>query len=101
MSTYTTNKKHDVGDPCLTPIDAVMMEDPRILTVTVYIDTRAANITAPHPNDFSTTNILDLGTRSYAFEKSTKQTNNFNFFLMHKSKINLSDTICSKHPRFG
>ena len=71
VSTNKLNKKHDVGDPCLTPIIAVTMAIPRMLFVTLYMAAMANNIIKPHPKRFIVCSSLFLGTRSYAFEKST------------------------------
>ena len=52
------NKKQDVGDPCRTPIVALISAVPMILLVTLYIAIRANNIVAPHPKAFKTENNL-------------------------------------------
>jgi len=61
MLTNITNRKQDVGDPCLTPIDAVIVVEPRILVVTLYIDIRAKLIVTPHPRLFKTLNSFPFG----------------------------------------
>ena len=87
ISTFTNKikRKHDVGDPWRTPRVAVMMTVPRMLLVIQYIEIRAANITAPHPNSFRILNNIPLGTRSYALEKSMKPT--YNFFLFFETIV--------------
>ena len=75
------NSKHDVGEPCLTPISVVMIAVPKILLVTLYIAMMTLSIAAPQPRFFSTVKSICLGTRSYALEKSTKVMNNLHFFF--------------------
>ena len=62
----STNKKHDVGEPCRSPIVAEIIAVPRILLVTLYIEVIANHMSNPQPTRFNVSIILSRGTRSYA-----------------------------------
>ena len=63
MSVFTNrlNKKHEVGEPCRTPMTAVMTAIPKILLVTLYIAAIAKSIIKPQPSLFKLNINLFLG----------------------------------------
>ena len=101
VSTNELNKKHDVGDPCLTPMAAVITAVPKILFVTLYMAPMAKSVIKPHPRRFKIPNSLFLGTRSWALEKSTYATKSFHLFLAHISTIRQRVKICSMQLLLG
>lgn len=80
-TTKITNRYHEVGEPWRTPIVDVITVEPKMLAVLVYVAINAPSIVTPSSIKISS-NLL-LGTRSDAFQKSTKTTNNFCFLRMN------------------
>ena len=66
MSVFTNklNKKHDVGEPCRTPMTAVMTAIPKKFFVTLYMAVIANNIMTPQPSRFKLGINLFLVARS-------------------------------------
>ena len=74
-----------------------MIVDPNMLEVLEYIAIRAVSIVIPQPRSIRMSKSLLLGTRSYAFWKSTKTTKSFNLLRRKVSNSNRRVTIQGVH----